>query len=661
MIIPKEDVISAKEKLGDRNFDLIMDGYLEKGLVSEDDIDRKNMRCRCPHHAGDRNPSFSYDRKMHRMHCFGCQKDVDIQDMRMSLYGETYLEATQKLFEEAGVQYAFTEKKLKTQPKEYIYPTAPSKDNDMTKVYEYWEHRGIPREIIDYADVRADEHGNSAFLTYDQNDTLIVVKLKPTHKIDKASGEAKCFFQKGTSVADGLWNSNRTNTSEPLLITEGAPDALSAMAAGYTNVVSPLKGAGSFGWIQENWDYLEQFSSIIVCSDNDAAGYKMRDEVVYRLGSWRCKICHVPQTTTWSGKEYPCNDLNDLLVTAGKEAVLKAILNATDTPVKSVTDFADVTGIDLDEMDGIETGLKAIDDELYKLYYGTVTLLSGRPGAGKSSIINSILANAMQDRIPCWLFSKEMPLFLTKSWLSLQLAGPRNVEKRLDRKGHVYYSARSDAKKKINEWSRGLLYMYNDGDPNDLDSVMNSMLECTRKFGCKLLIIDNLMCLDLKNPEGELKAQTDLITKLIEFAIKYHVAVILVAHPRKAQVGELRDGDLTLDSISGSSNLGNMAHRSIALRRITDKEHEDSTNKLCNFNVKVTITKDRLLGKADVGFGLFYDVPTRRFFSNYSEYARSYGWDTTEYLDDLPVPLCIQQEEAMRSIDQEADREVFGA
>ena len=656
MLIEKERINEAKEKLGDLNFDLIMDGLVSQGRLAEEDIDRKNMKCRCPFHAGDRNPSCSYDRKLYRMHCFGCNTNYSLIDMYMD-EGQTFLDACQSLFKEAGVQYAFTEKNVRIQPKDYRYPTVPPK-KERTVSKAYWEHRGISEGTLDYADVREDESGNSVFLVYDLNDVVTTIKYKPSHKPDKSRNEPKCWFQKGADKEDLLLGMNKINTSEPLYVTEGEADWLTMIELGVKNAVTPLNGAGSFGWVEHCWDFLEQFDNIIIISDNDGPGKHMREELLYRLGTWRCKFVEIPTEVKWENEKiYPVNDLNDFYLTYGRDPVLKAIANAKDTPVKSVTDYADIVGIDLSEMDGIETGLSAIDDELYKLYYGTLTILTGRPGSGKSSIINSILANAMQEGVPAWLFSREMPGWIVRSWCDLQLAGPRNVEQRTDKKGHVYYAVKPGVKSKINDWSRGKLFVYNDGEPNDPESLFVSMTSVVRKFGVHLLVLDNLMCITLADNGGnELKAQTGFITRLVDFAIKYRVAIILAAHPRKKATGEPANTDLTMDDVAGSANIVNLAHRSIALRRISQKEKESPDNKFSNYNVKVTITKDRLLGKNDVGFGLYYDIPSRRFFSNYDEYSFNYSWDSAEYHDPLPVPQCLIAEQERL----EAEEEVFG-
>lgn len=112
------------------------------------------------------------------------------------------------------------------------------------------------------------------FNYYDTNDVLTLVKYRPSHKIDKSKGEVKTWCQKDADTSPILFNMNRVNVDSPLLICEGEIDCASAIEAGFTNAVSVPLGAGNFHWIEHNWDWLEQFTDIIVCADNDEAGQK---------------------------------------------------------------------------------------------------------------------------------------------------------------------------------------------------------------------------------------------------------------------------------------------------------------------------------------------------------------------------------------------------
>lgn len=101
------------------------------------------------------------------------------------------------------------------------------------------------------------------------------------------------LVSKNADTSNLLFNMNRINTTAPLLICEGEPDCLSAIEAGFTNTVSVPLGSGNFHWIEENWDWLEQFDSIIVCSDNDEAGQKCKKRlcIVSAAGELRSLKC----------------------------------------------------------------------------------------------------------------------------------------------------------------------------------------------------------------------------------------------------------------------------------------------------------------------------------------------------------------------------------
>jgi hypothetical protein len=143
--------------------------------------------------------------------------------------------------------------------------------------------------------------------------------------------------------------------------------------------------------------------------------------------------------------------------------------------------------------------------------------------------------------------------------------------------------------------------------------------------------------LDLECNETEKNnAQTNLINRLIKFASKFNVAVCLIAHPRKTMQ---MNTDIEMYEIAGTSNIINLAMRSIGLRRVSKKEQEDEKNPFRKYNVILTIMKDRLLGKADIQIGLYYDVKSRRFFTDYDEFDYIYKWDDRKYNDKIPYPI----------------------
>lgn len=625
MLIDRADLEKAKEKLGVNN------AYIIAELLELDNFDEKNLKACCPYHD-ERTASFIYNKKAHNFKCFGCGRTVDLIDVLMEK-GNTFLQAAEYLFDKAEMEYSFGERDVRTKHN-YKYPHEEP-INDKPHVIEYLGRRGISKNVIDYLDIREDKNGNCVLNFYDTNDVLTMVKYRPSHSVDKSSGMAKTWCQKDADTSPLLFNMNRVNTTKPLLICEGEVDCASVIESGYTNTVSVPLGAGNLHWIEENWDWLNTFDSIIIWSDNDDPGVKMRKECIYRLGTWRTKYIVTPDYyEKEDGRRIPTKDVNDCLQVGGKEYVMNLISEAKDVPVTSVVDYSDLEELDVSKMDGVKTGIKPLDNELNKLYYGTLTILSGRPASGKTSLIDQTIARTIDGGDPVFLFSKELPERLSANWFNTIIAGRRNMVEKQSMDGKKYYVVPYSTQKTMQNFYSKKLFIYKDDEPNDYESVLKSAEECVRKFGCKLIVLDNLMMLDLKCNESEKNtAQTNLINLLIKFAVKFNVAVVLIAHPRKTQDS---NSDIEMYDIAGSSNIINLAMRSIGLRRVSKKEKEDEKCKWKNYDVVLTVMKDRMFGKSDVQIGLWYDLVSRRFYTDYAEYDAQFAWDKNYYPDKLP-------------------------
>lgn len=611
MIVDSKMIQKAKEKLGDRNADLIAE------LLNVSKWDARNKKGCCPFHT-ENTPSFIYNPKSYNFHCFGCGANADYIDARVHS-GMSYLEACKALFDEAEMDYPMSELHVKTK-RSYRYPHEELPLTENCQARKYLNLRGISDKTIDSSPIKQDDNGNIAFEYYDSNSVLTMVKYRPSRKINKENGDIKSWCQKDADTAPILWRMDKINPSQPLTITEGELDTLAVMECGVHNVVSVPLGSQNLHWIEECFDWLEQFESIIICGDNDDAGVKMRKEAISRLGSWRCKYVDIPKVMTdKNGNRRSVKDANEVLFYCGAETLRNMINDATDSEVSSVINVSDIEDINIADVDGVETGIAELDHTLMRLFYGTLTVVSGKPGAGKTSLLSQLICQSMEQDITPFFFSREMPNYLQRSWLYSIMAGPSHMERKETSNGTEYYVVDKDIKDKINRYYSKKWFLYRDDASNKLDDILSSMEDCLRKYGCKFFILDNLMTMDIGgDANSELKKQTETINRLIAFAIKWQAAVVLVCHPRKMAQGE----DVGTYDISGTANIINLAHRTLALRRINN-EKEGS-----NYNVRLNIIKDRLFGHANKTIDLYYDVPSRRFYTNNDEFNRSYKWES---------------------------------
>lgn len=421
----------------------------------------------------------------------------------------------------------------------------------------------------------------------------------------------------------------------------GNCDTLSIIEAGYHNVVSVPNGSQNMRWIEECWNWLEQFDKIIIFGDNDEPGIKMRNEVIRRLGSWRCSFVEI--TDIRPNTNVLCKDANEILYFYGKDKILEYIKHPTETPVEGVLDLFSVEDVDYDTMPGLYTHIKQFDDKIVKLFYSQLVILTGKSGEGKSSFLSSvIMAQALEQNESLYIYSGELSPSNVKNWLSTSLLGRENIKM----KNNVVRIFNKDKYAKLKEWSKEKVFIHDNKKGIDEDSILNSMEETTRKKGCKIFCIDNLMSLNLKATAGDdLKAQTAFINRLKNFADKYQVLVILVSHPRKGAAGITHIGK---DDIAGSSNIVNLADIVISVKRYSDKEKEGETNNRGDYikgyepvpyDVCIEVIKNRINGQMPK-IDMYYDPVSMRFYNDLEGlwYRFKFDDNTTPIPDYDPNP-----------------------
>lgn len=632
-MIDKSLVEEAKAKIGDRTADLIAE------ILEVENYDERNKKGCCPFHH-EKTPSFIFNPKTYKYHCFGCNKNVDIIDAFIEGKHMTFNEAITKVFEFADMNIPMPQVGLKSN-KNYKYPSLTYADK--TPVYEYLAKRGISKEIVDYAGLSCDGKGNIEFPFYDNNDVLKTVKLRPARKVDKSKGEIKTWVQKGTDHENVLFLQHLANPESPLVLCEGEIDALAVIQAGYKNAVSIPFGCSNTKFIDEQWEFFEQFDIIVVAGDNDEAGRKFTKEVVARLGQSKCRGVQYPLYYTKSdGTKIAISDSNEVLYYYGAEKLLECINEAINKPIPTVVDFSDTQDFDISKVDGINFGLKEVDKALMRIFDGSLTILFAKAASGKTSLTNTIISNALDDNKSVFLYSQELANNLAANWILYSLAGRRNINSFVSKEGTPYYKVTSCARDKILQYYKNQLFLYRDGESIDIDDILETAKVCVCRQGCSLVVLDNMTCISCKGCESDLMRQTEIIRKCVTFAITYNCAVILCAHSRKT------NESLGLDDIMGSSNAGNLAHRVLALERDVS-------------GVTFRIIKDRLLGKSNMNIKLAFDYPSRRFFSPSNpeeELNRIFKWDNGECVAENP-PASIALEQVKQKMFEE--QEVFGA
>lgn len=288
--------------------------------------------------------------------------------------------------------------------------------------------------------------------------------------------------------------------------------------------------------------------------------------------------------------------------------------------------MSDIKKVDLSAIPRYKTGIMQMDRLMLGLAEGEVTLMSGGNASGKSSFINTLVCNFLQQGAKVALWSGEFEPPILKAWVQMVAAGKNNL--RPSTYGDGKYYVPNNIGERIDKWMDGKFFIFNNKYGSVWKEVFHDMT-LLLSVGVKMFILDNLMSLDIDLLDGDKNGkQKELILQIKDFAKKNNVHVILVAHPRKS-MAFLRKND-----ISGTSDLTNVVDNVLICHRVNQDFFKAGAEfygqgyiqQFQGFGNVVEISKNRMYGIVDVLVGMQYEIESRRFKNDENENIQ-YGWE----------------------------------
>ena len=473
---------------------------------------------------------------------------------------------------------------------------------------KYCESRGISEEVCRKYEitVQKDKPNILVILFRDRQGTVCCIKYRKTDFNKETDKSKEWFEQDGLPILFGMNHCDMS--ADTLVLTEGQMDALALATAKVVNPVSVPNGAKGKTWIPHCWDFVQHFKNLIVFGDYENGEITLVDMVQNRFPNVTIKVV---QKEDYCG----CKDANEILRTYGEEQVRKAVENAKPLPIAQLVDYTKVDHINVLDMESLPTHIDSIDKVLVKgLYFGQVILLTGQRGDGKSTFMQQLICNAVDDGIKTFLYSGELPNYVVRNFTDTMLTGMHESE------------IRQPTVDKLNQHYEGMLYLYdfNVIENNEYNDVLRIAEQAITQYGCRLVCMDNLMTIVSSASNDTLyQAQKDFVGRLVKMAKLYNVIVILVAHPRKRGGSDVRD--FTNDDIAGSGDVMNMADVIMSYqRRKKQIEGEDGSFR------ELWITKNRLTGNLAMGdsaIPLKYESRTRRITGKEQTFNWRCRWD----------------------------------
>lgn len=511
-----------------------------------------------------------------------------------------------KLVKDFGSGGEKMDKKTYEKPEKKINLSEEIKKIKFTKLtdeyLQYFLKRGITKETLDKCKVML--NGNRIAFGYKVGEKIIAVKYRTIDK--QLSSE--------TGSKTTLWNADAIDITKPWIICEGEIDHMSFMECGLTNVTSVSHGANSLDWIEAFYDKLNNCKEIILAFDCDKVGELAVRSILKRLDASKIKIM------TYRGEK----DCNDLYVKHGKDAVTQEYNNAQPYNLEGLYNAGEIS--DEYKPERIKSGFECFNRSIGGFVMGGITVITGTPGSGKSTIISQMVLDTTEQNEKTYIYTGELRKEVYMQWLLLQACRIQDTESvKCEVREKVEHRAKKEKVNKIKGWLNEKVYLFEKERAATEDELFESMIFAYKKHGIKLFIIDNLMKVKFKHTaNGKFDSQYQFVDALKSFANNYNVHVILVAHPKKPESGSKITN---IYEISGASEIVNLSDNVITMHRYTEKElNEREELKEKGVTTNLSIFKNREFGDMTANIHLCFDWRNRRF-KEVDEHEKTYGWE----------------------------------
>lgn len=291
--------------------------------------------------------------------------------------------------------------------------------------------------------------------------------------------------------------------------------------------------------------------------------------------------------------------------------------------------FGEIEDEDRSKIVSIPSGITKLDEECCGFDKPSLNVWSGNNGSAKSTLLNQIAINAVNQGFRVAIYSGELRGQRLKRWIIMQTAGKAHNKKSIYN-SYDYYTP--DAiKDRIVSWLGDKLFVYNTKYSHNMEQVCLEVETLVKEKQVDMLIMDNLSCMDIAGLDfGVNEQQKTAVKLLLRLTTKLGIATHLVVHPKKAE-GYLRKND-----VSGAKALTDLADNVFFCHRWNQDTQKAAKEFMpeplfydlttCGTTNIVEVIKSREYGEAEGHiYKLYYEPESRRLKNSVAENV-IYGW-----------------------------------
>lgn len=491
--------------------------------------------------------------------------------------------------------------------KTYSAPVKPERTRkvEATPVEQYLlEKRGLISNTMRAFRIAA-EDTRILFPFIDPQGETRMIKFRDIHDKKKqgptSAGQMPILFG---------WQAVDPNARE-VWITEGEIDAMSAYQMGVSALSVPFGGGkgAKQQWIENEFDNLDRFETIILALDMDEEGDLAAREIADRLGMHRCLRVTLPH-----------KDLNESLIAGADINEIRRTGKAYDPEeLRCATEYREEILKELFDSDEDQRGfsplLRGFDGKM-RFRDAELIILNGINGHGKSQLAGQFSLDAMTQTKKVCIASMEMPARRLLTRLTRQAAG-------IDTGGMTEMYAET-----IIEWYAGKLWLFDLVGTAKTSRMLEVFDYARKRYGIDTFVIDNMSKCGID--DDDYTAQKRFMEELCDFKNVTGATVFLVTHSRK---GESEDAPTGKMDVKGSGAITDLADSVLTIWRNKRKEKKIDALKFEGVDIpeEVLLEPDSVIycskqrnGEWEGNVGTFWSQGSMQFKNAPKEQPRQY-------------------------------------
>ena len=440
------------------------------------------------------------------------------------------------------------------------------------KKFGYWigtDHLGEPVQIANYKDSKG---------------KTVAQKIRGRDKSFKMIGDAK----KATLFGSHLWSGK----GKKVCLTEGEIDSISlskCFGHKYACVSLPNGAQSAVRAVKDNFDYLNGFDEVVICTDMDEAGRNAAQAIAEVLPVGKAKIATLP-----------AKDANQALIEGKSAELISAVWQAREfrpDGIKQAHDFRDVVSVD-ETASAISWPYSMLNQMLMGMRKRELITLASGSGCGKTTFCKEVAHHLMMSGQKVGLISLEEAPKRT-------LLGLIGIH--LDKNLLVDRSQATD--QEVLNGFDGLFddrtcVLYDSFGTNSAELICQRIQYMARALDVDWIILDHVTMLTA-NMVDERRELDKCVTQFRTLVQELDIGMIMVSHlTRPGGRGHEAGAAVELSQLRSSHSLAQLADSAIGLQK--DPDDPDSDVRL------VRVLKNRFSGQTGDAGTLVYNRETGR-------------------------------------------------